>query len=57
MRHIRAIFNAANRHGAETLLAQAIEKYASKAAKLAGKATVDGNLVAEAELMASFGDL
>ena len=32
-------------------------KLRSKAAKLAGKATVDGNLVAEAELMASFGDL
>lgn len=32
---IRAVFNAANRHDAETLLAQAVEKYASKAAKLA----------------------
>ena len=32
---IRAIFNAANRHDAETLLAQAVKKYASKAAKLA----------------------
>jgi beta-hydroxyacyl-ACP dehydratase FabZ len=31
-------------------------KLRSKAAKLAGKATVDGNLAAEAELMASFGD-
>jgi beta-hydroxyacyl-ACP dehydratase FabZ len=31
-------------------------KLRSKAAKLAGKATVDGNLVAEAELMASFGE-
>ena len=33
-----------------------ILKLRSKAVKLAGKATVDGNLVAEAELMASFGD-
>ncbi len=32
---IRAIFNAANRQDAETLLAQAIKKYASKAARLA----------------------
>jgi beta-hydroxyacyl-ACP dehydratase FabZ len=31
-------------------------KLRSKAAKLAGRATVDDNLVAEAELMASFGD-
>lgn len=31
---IRAIFNAANRHDAETLLAQAVKKYAPKAAKL-----------------------
>lgn len=33
-----------------------ILKLRSKAAKLAGKASVDDNLVAEAELMASFGD-
>jgi putative transposase len=32
---IRAIFNAATRHDAETLLAQAIQKYAPKAARLA----------------------
>ena len=32
---IRAIFNAATRHDAETLLAQAVQKYAPKAAKLA----------------------
>lgn len=32
---IRAIFNAANRHDAETLLAQAVRKYAPKASKLA----------------------
>lgn len=32
---IRAIFNAANRHDAESLLAQAVKKYAPKAAKLA----------------------
>ena len=32
-------------------------KLRSKAAKIAGKATVDDNLVAEAEFMASFGDL
>jgi transposase-like protein len=32
---IRAVFNAANRHDAETLLAQAVDKYGSKAAKLA----------------------
>lgn len=32
---IRAIFNAATRHDAESLLAQAVHKYASKAAKLA----------------------
>jgi 3-hydroxymyristoyl/3-hydroxydecanoyl-(acyl carrier protein) dehydratase len=31
-------------------------KLKSKAAKLAGRATVADNLVAEAELMASFGD-
>jgi beta-hydroxyacyl-ACP dehydratase FabZ len=31
-------------------------KLRSKAAKLAGRAIVDGNLVAEAELMASLGD-
>jgi transposase-like protein len=32
---IRAIFNAANRHDAETLLAQAVVKYSPKASKLA----------------------
>lgn len=32
---IRTLFNAANRHDAETLLAQAVKKYAPKAAKLA----------------------
>jgi transposase-like protein len=32
---IRAIFNAATRHHAETLLAHSVQKYASKAAKLA----------------------
>jgi len=32
---IRAIFSAATRHDAETLLTQAIEKYATKAARLA----------------------
>ncbi|MAU00948.1 MAG: hypothetical protein CL608_27700 [Anaerolineaceae bacterium] len=32
---IRAIFNAATRYDAETLLAQVIKKYAPKAAKLA----------------------
>jgi transposase-like protein len=31
---IRAIFNAATRHNAETLLTQAVQKYAGKAAKL-----------------------
>ena len=31
-------------------------KLRSRAVKLAGRATVDDNLVAEAELMASFGD-
>ena len=31
-------------------------KLRTKAAKIAGRATVDNNLVAEAELMASFGD-
>jgi putative transposase len=32
---IRAIFNAANRHDAETLLAQTVRKYSPKASKLA----------------------
>ena len=32
---IRAIFNAANRHDAETLLAQAVQKYSPKASALA----------------------
>ena len=32
---IRAIFNSANRHDAENLLAQAVEKYSPKASKLA----------------------
>ena len=33
-----------------------ILKFRSKVAKMSGTATVDGHLVAEAELMASFGD-
>ena len=32
---IRAIFNAATRHDAETLLAQAVQKYSPKASALA----------------------
>jgi hypothetical protein len=32
---IRAIFNAATRHDAETLLAQAVKKYSPKASALA----------------------
>jgi beta-hydroxyacyl-ACP dehydratase FabZ len=42
--------------GDQIILEAKILKFRSKVAKMAGSATVDGQLVAEAELMASFGD-
>ena len=42
--------------GDQIILEAKILKFRSKVAKMAGTATVDGQLVAEAELMASFGD-
>jgi 3-hydroxymyristoyl/3-hydroxydecanoyl-(acyl carrier protein) dehydratase len=42
--------------GDQILFEARILKFRSKVAKMSGTATVDGQLVAEAELMASFGD-
>jgi 3-hydroxyacyl-[acyl-carrier-protein] dehydratase len=42
--------------GDQIILEAKILKFRSKVAKMSGTATVDGQLVAEAELMASFGD-
>jgi len=42
--------------GDQILFEAKILKFRSKVAKMSGTATVDGQLVAEAELMASFGD-
>ena len=42
--------------GDQILFEAKILKFRSKAAKMSGTATVDGQLVAEAELMASFGE-
>jgi beta-hydroxyacyl-ACP dehydratase FabZ len=42
--------------GDQIIFEAKILKFRSKVAKMSGKATVDGQLVAEAELMASFGD-
>jgi 3-hydroxyacyl-[acyl-carrier-protein] dehydratase len=43
--------------GDQIILKAKILKFRSKVAKMSGTATVDGQLVAEAELMASFGDI
>jgi beta-hydroxyacyl-ACP dehydratase FabZ len=42
--------------GDQIILKAKILKFRSKVAKMSGTATVDGQLVAEAELLASFGD-
>ena len=42
--------------GDQIIFEAKILKFRSKVAKMSGTATVDGNLVAEAELIASFGD-
>ena len=42
--------------GDQIILEAKILKFRSKVAKMSGTATVDDELVAEAELMASFGD-
>jgi 3-hydroxyacyl-[acyl-carrier-protein] dehydratase len=42
--------------GDQIIFEAKILKFRSKVAKMSGTATVDGQLVAEAELMASFGD-
>jgi 3-hydroxyacyl-[acyl-carrier-protein] dehydratase len=41
--------------GDQIIFEAKILKFRSKAAKMSGSATVDGQLAAEAELMASFG--
>jgi 3-hydroxyacyl-[acyl-carrier-protein] dehydratase len=43
--------------GDQIIFEAKILKFRSKVAKMSGTATVDGQLVAEAELMASFGDI
>jgi 3-hydroxymyristoyl/3-hydroxydecanoyl-(acyl carrier protein) dehydratase len=42
--------------GDQLILEARIQRLRSRAAKMSGRALVDGQLVAEAELMASFGD-